>query len=105
VTAGVGSGAGAPPAAADPPGAGRDGCFQGAALGALVALVVATASGCGAQPRFVYDKRGVSLARLDADLHQCREESRSRVRKVVSELVKECMERLGYSARPAPPPD
>ena len=72
---------------------------------ALTALVVATASGCGAQPRFVYEKKGVTLGRLDADLHRCRKESRSRVRQVVSELVKDCMERLGYTARPAPPPE
>jgi hypothetical protein len=68
---------------------------------ALLAALVCTA-GCGG-PRLVYDRPGVDLATLDAELARCRKDARSGWRRAVDEtLVRRCMERLGYTAAPPP---
>ncbi len=68
----------------------------------LVAMVACLA-GCRSAPRWAYDKPGADLATIDGDLVRCRRDSRSGWRHTVNEtFVKRCMERLGYTAAPAP---
>jgi hypothetical protein len=70
--------------------------------GALLILVALTAvTGCASQS-WTYDRPGVALSRLDQDLAKCRRDSHTGSRRAVDEdLVKQCMERLGYTATPA----
>jgi hypothetical protein len=70
--------------------------------GALLLFPALTAlAGCESRP-WVYDRPGVALSRLDQDLTRCRRDSHAGWRKAVDEdLVRQCMERLGYTATPA----
>jgi hypothetical protein len=71
--------------------------------GALVLLpVLASMTGCESRT-WVYERPGVALSRLDQDLVRCRRDSRAGWRHAIDEkLVRECMERLGYTASPPP---
>jgi hypothetical protein len=76
--------------------------FRLALHGALLLPALAFVTGCESR-HWVYDRPGVALSRLDQDLARCRRDSRAGWRNAVDEpLVKQCMERLGYTATPAP---
>lgn len=70
-----------------------------------VALTLGLLTGC-ASPQWIFSRPGVSPARLDKDLEQCRREAHrpywfafTRAGRMDQEVLKQCMERRGYTAR------
>ncbi len=70
-------------------------------------LWIALAAGC-AGPEWIYEKRGATPARIDHDKATCRQEATDPKALAVSaagrldrEVFNRCMERKGYTARPA----
>ena len=74
----------------------------------LALAASATLAGCATATAWVYDKPGVSVARLDHDLSLCRKEALRpytfallRSQRFDPEALNGCMERKGYAVRPA----
>jgi hypothetical protein len=83
---------------------GTFGGLGGRASLATLALALGVA-GCGGQ-RWDYEKRGVTAVRLGHDLRECRKEAFNPntlaiFRRVDQDALNRCMERLGYTVRPA----
>jgi hypothetical protein len=75
---------------------------------AWIALAAALALGACGTPRMTYERAGASPAQVDRDFEHCRREAfrpeRFAIRladRVDWEVLTRCMQRRGYTARPA----
>ena len=75
---------------------------------ALAALALAAAA-CATPQEWIYEKPGLTTARLDHDMTACRKEALDRFsiallpsQRVDREAFNRCMERKGYAVTPAP---
>jgi hypothetical protein len=71
---------------------------------AWLLLALGLGAGCASQP-WTFNKAGVTPARLDQDLQACRREAHrpytlgvSRSGRVDQDVLRQCMERKGYTA-------
>lgn len=71
-----------------------------------VSLLLALGLGGCAEPRWDYEKRGVTAVRLERDLRECRREAFDPnkfglLHRVDQKVLNRCMERRGYEVRQA----
>jgi hypothetical protein len=84
----------------------RSPVLGGLVAGALGVALAAVLAGC-AEPRWEYDKRGVTAVKLERDLRECRREAFDPRRltflgpRVDPSKLNRCMEGRGYTVRPA----